>query len=61
MLICVLVSNASRIFGIVVGPKKRTISTTKNDFIFKGLPRADARVSWYWFGLESLCQSGVYS
>ena len=30
---------ASHIFGIVWGPKKRAFFTTKNDFIFKGLPR----------------------
>ena len=30
---------AGHIFGIVLGPKKRAFFTTKNDFIFKGLPR----------------------
>ena len=35
----------SHIFGIALGPKKRAFFTTKNGFIFKGLPRAGFR----WF------------
>ena len=41
-----------------MGPKKRTIFTTKNDFIFKGLPRAGSG-GWYHrnFALQaSLCR-----
>ena len=41
-----------------MGPKKRTILTIKNDFIFKGLPRAGSG-GWYHrnFALQaSLCR-----
>ena len=41
---------ASHIFGIALGSKKRTILTTKNDFIFKGLPRAGFK----WFAIIAI-------
>ena len=43
---------ASRIFGIVLGPKKRSILTAKSDFIFKGLPRAGFR----WFAIVAIAR-----
>ena len=49
---CASLLLASHIFGIALDSKKRTILTTKNDFIFKGLPRAGFR----WFAIVAFAR-----
>ena len=47
---CASLLLASDIFGVALGSKKRTILTTKKDFIFKGLPRAGFK----WFAIIAI-------
>ena len=53
---CASLLLASDIFGVALGSKKRTILTTKKDFIFKGLPRAGFK----WFAIIAISCAGFF-